>query len=107
MLSPIPPRAKWRGITPPCATCEDRILSFLVEFDAGVETALYLTVSAATVQDLREVLAPGYLVPAGQCYRCRTHSDSSSGNPQVDVSMPDECEKVLLPTKSSSASSGE
>lgn len=105
--NPLPPRAKWRGLTAPCRSCGSVHLSFLVEFDAGVETVLRLRLSAATVQDLRAVLAPGYLTAAGDCQPCRDQSDRSSGNPQADVSMPDECEKVCPPTRSSSACSGE
>lgn len=107
MSRPFHPRATWRGVTTPCPTCGDRILSFQVQSEAGVETPLWLRVSAATVQDLLEVLAPGYLAPAGQCHLCRDQSESSSGKPQADVSMLDECGNVLPPTRSSSACSGE
>ncbi|MGL4963159.1 MAG: hypothetical protein ACRC67_18150 [Inquilinus sp.] len=39
--------------------------------------------------------------------RTNTHSDNSSGSPQVDVSSPLDGEKVCPPTRSSSAAAGE
>lgn len=82
-MSAQAPRARWRGVTTPCPTCGDRILSFVVECDAGVETVLRLRLSAATVQDLLEVLAPGYLAPAGQCYLCASGHRASSDAPSA------------------------
>jgi hypothetical protein len=45
-----------------------------------------LRVSAATAQDLREVLAPGYLAPAGPCHQCRVMS--SAKNLPVVIAQP-------------------
>lgn len=106
MSSPLPPRARWRGITPPCACCGSQNLSFLVEWDAGVQTVLRLRLSAEAVRDLRDVLAPGYLAPLRPCGPCRDQSDRSAGSASV-APAPQDGSSLCPPTRSSSAASGE
>jgi hypothetical protein len=91
VTAPLPPLAMWHGLTGPCVTCGFVHLSFDLVYpmalDLRTRGVVRLRLSGAAAREVMTVLQNAYASPRHlYCPECAVQSESSSGNPTLDVS---------------------